>query len=83
LVSNINGERRLRVVENRVLRRIFGLQRDEVTGSWRKLCSEELHNVNYSPSKIEMMKWAGHMVRKERRETRVGYWSESQKEKVH
>jgi hypothetical protein len=38
-------EHRLRVFENRVLRRIFGPKRDEVTGEWRKLYNEELHNL--------------------------------------
>jgi hypothetical protein len=37
---------RLRVLENRVLRRIFGPKRDEVTGEWRKLHNEELHNLS-------------------------------------
>jgi hypothetical protein len=39
----LRGKHRLRVFENRVLRRIFGLKRDEVTGGWRKLLNEELH----------------------------------------
>jgi hypothetical protein len=39
-------EYKLRVFENRVLRRIFGPKRDEVTGGWRKLHNEELHNLN-------------------------------------
>jgi hypothetical protein len=51
------------VLENRVLRRIFGRKRDEVTGGWRKLHNEELHNLYSSPSIIRMiksrrMKWA-------------------------
>jgi hypothetical protein len=41
----LREEYRLRVFENRVLRRIFGLKRDEVTGGWRKLQNEELHNL--------------------------------------
>jgi hypothetical protein len=41
--------RSLRVFENRVLRRIFGPKRDEVTGGWRKLHNEELHNLYSSP----------------------------------
>jgi hypothetical protein len=41
----LREEHRLRVFENRVLRRIFGLKRDEVTGWWRKLHNEELHNL--------------------------------------
>jgi hypothetical protein len=41
----LREEHRLRVFENRVLRRIFGLKRDEVIGGWRKLHNEELHNL--------------------------------------
>jgi hypothetical protein len=44
------------VFENRVLRRIFGLKRDEVTGGWRKLHNEELHNLYSSPSIIRLAK---------------------------
>jgi hypothetical protein len=56
------------VFENNVLRRIFGSNRDEVTGSWRKLHNEELHNLYYSPSIIRMiksrtMRWGGHVAR--------------------
>jgi hypothetical protein len=56
------------VIENRVLRRIFGLKRDEVTGGWKKLHEEELHNLYSSPSIIKMiilrrMRWAGHVTR--------------------
>jgi hypothetical protein len=56
------------VFENRVLRRIFGPKRDEVTGEWRKLHSEELHNLYSSPDIIRQVKsrrirWAGHVVR--------------------
>jgi hypothetical protein len=55
------------VFENRVLRRIFGPKRDEVTGGWRKLHNEELHNLYFSPSIIRMIKsrrkrWAGNVV---------------------
>jgi hypothetical protein len=49
-------EHRLRVFENRVLRRIFGPKRDEVIGGWRKLHNEELHNLYCSPSIIRMIK---------------------------
>jgi hypothetical protein len=51
----LREEHRLRVFENRVLRR-FGPKRDEVTGDWRKLHNEELHNLYSSPSIIRMMK---------------------------
>jgi hypothetical protein len=59
---------RLRVFENRVLRRIFRLKRDEVTGDWRKLRNEEHHNLYSSSSVIRMiksrrMRWAGHVAR--------------------
>jgi hypothetical protein len=47
----LREEHRLRVFENRVLRRIFGLKRDEVTGEWRKLHNEDLHNLYSSPGK--------------------------------
>jgi hypothetical protein len=43
---------RPRVLENRVLRRIFGPRRDEVTGDWRKLQNEELHNLYSSPNSM-------------------------------
>ena len=42
-------ERKLRVFENRALRRMFGPKRDEITGEWRKLHNEELNNMYYSP----------------------------------
>ena len=46
----LREECRLRVFENRVLRRIFGPKRDEVTGEWRKLHNEELNNLYSSPN---------------------------------
>jgi hypothetical protein len=56
------------VLENRVLRRIFGPKRDEETGGWRELHNEELHNLYSSPSIIRMiksrsMRWAEHVAR--------------------
>jgi hypothetical protein len=64
----LREEHRLRVFENRVLRRIFGSQRDEVTGGWRKLHKEELHGLYYLLSivrviKARRMRWAGHVAR--------------------
>jgi hypothetical protein len=58
--------RRVRVFENRVLKRIFGSKRDEVTGGWRKL-HENIHNLYSSRSIIRMiaskgMRWAGHVA---------------------
>jgi hypothetical protein len=52
----LREEHRLRVFENRVLRRIFGPKRDEVTGEWRKLHNGELHNLYSSPGIIRQMK---------------------------
>jgi hypothetical protein len=56
------------VFENRALRR-FGPKREDVTGGWRKLHNQELHNLHSSPSIIRMimtrMRWAGHMARME------------------
>jgi hypothetical protein len=57
-----------RVFENRVLRRIFGPKRDEVTGEWRKFNKEELRDLYSSPSiitilKLKRMGWAGHLAR--------------------
>jgi PAS domain-containing protein len=62
--STLREEHILRVFENRVLRRIFGLKRDEVTGDWRKLHNEELHDFYSSPDIIRMiksrrMRWEG------------------------
>jgi hypothetical protein len=64
----LREEHRLRVFENRVLRRIFGPRRDEVTGEWRKLHNEELHILFSSPNiirqiKSRRMRWAGHVAR--------------------
>jgi hypothetical protein len=55
------------VFENKALRRIFGSKRDEVTGGWRKLHNEELHNLYSSPNirmiKHKRMRWAGNVTR--------------------
>ena len=64
----LREERRLRVFENRVLRRVFGPKRNEVTGEWRKLHSEELNDLYSLPNivrvvKSRRMRWAGHVAR--------------------
>jgi hypothetical protein len=64
----LREERRLRVFENRVLRRIFGPRRDEVAGEWRKLHNEELNDRYSLPNigwvvKSRRMRWAGHVAR--------------------
>jgi hypothetical protein len=76
------------MLENRVLRRISGLNGDEVTGEWRKLHDEELRDLYSSPSviriiKSRMMRWAGHTARRGRRGTYIGYWWESHRERAH
>ena len=63
-------KRKLRVFENRALRGIFGLKRDEVTGEWRKLNNEELNDLYCSPNnfrviKSRRMRWTGHVARVE------------------
>jgi hypothetical protein len=68
---------KLRVVENRVLRRIFGPKRDEVTGEWRKLHYDEFHSLYSSSSIIRIIKsrrmiWAGHVAGWGRRDTFIG-----------
>jgi hypothetical protein len=84
----LREEHRLRVFEKRVLSRIFGPKRDEMTGEWRKLYNKELHDVYSSPSIIRIIKsrrirWAGHVARMGRRVTLIDYWWESQRERDH
>jgi len=62
----LREERKLRVFENMVLRRIFGRRRDEVTREWRRLHKEELNDLYSSPNivrvkKSRRMRWAGHV----------------------
>jgi hypothetical protein len=52
----VREEHRLRVFENRVLRRIYGPKRDEVTGEWRQLRNEELNNLYSSPNIVRVIK---------------------------
>jgi hypothetical protein len=64
-------EYRLRVFENRVLRRVFGPKRDDVTGELRKLHNEELCDLHSSPTIVQViksrsMRWAGHVAGMER-----------------
>jgi hypothetical protein len=77
----LKEEHRLRVFENRVLRRIFELKRDDVTGEWKKLHNEELRDLYSSPSIIRIiksrrMRLAGHVAR-------IDYRWESQMKRDH
>jgi hypothetical protein len=79
LVSDIKEEHRLRVFENRVLRRIFGQRRDERKGEWRKLHNEELRDLCFSPSIIRIiksrrMRSIDHVAQMGEKGTRIRYW---------
>src|SRR5215469_1555364 len=70
LSLTLREERRLRVFENRVLRRVFGPKRDEVTGEWRKLHNEEPNDLYSLPNIVRVVKsrrigWAEHVTRME------------------
>ena len=72
-------ERKLRVFENMVLRRIFGPRRDEVTEELRRLHNEELNGLYSSPNivrviKSRRMRWAGHVARMREDRGRIGSW---------
>jgi hypothetical protein len=83
----LREEHRLRVFENRVLRRIFGPKREE-DGSWRKLHNDEFHDLYSSPNIVRVitsrrMRWAGHVARMGRGEVFKGFWLGGLKARDH
>jgi len=75
----LREERKLRLLENMVLRRIFGPRRDEVTGEWRRLHNEELNDLYSLPNIVRLIKsrrmtWAGHVARMGEERGRIGSW---------
>jgi hypothetical protein len=84
----LREECRLRVFENRVLRRICGPKWDEVAGEWRRLHNEELYALYYLPNIIRVIKsrrlrWAGHVARMGRGEVHRGFRRGNPREGVH
>ena len=84
----LGEERKLRVFENMVLRRVFGPRRDELTGEWRRLHNEELNDLYSSPNivlviKSIRMRWAGHVARMGEERGCIGSWWGNRRERDH
>jgi hypothetical protein len=84
----LGEDRRLKVSENRVLRRIFGPKKDEVIGEWRKLPNEELNDLYSSSNIVRMiksrrMRLAEHVARMGERRGYTGFWWGNLKEGDH
>jgi hypothetical protein len=79
VVAKLREEHRLRVFENRVLGRMFGPKREEVTAEWRKLQNEKLNDLHYSSNSVRVnksrnMRWAVYITRRRREGTYTGFW---------
>jgi hypothetical protein len=75
----LREERRLRVFENRVLRRIFGSKKDDVTREWGQLHNEEFNDLSCTPNTVRVIKsrrrrWAGRIACMGRGEVYTGFW---------
>jgi hypothetical protein len=84
----LREERKLRLFEKKVLRRIFRPRRDEVTGEWRRLHNEELNELYSSPNilrviKSRRMRWAGHVARMGEERGCIGSWWGNRRERDH
>ena len=84
----LREERRLRVFENRVLRRVFGPKWDEATEEWRKLHNEELSDLYSLPNIVQVvksrrMRWAGHVARMGEGRVCTGFWWGNRMERDH
>jgi hypothetical protein len=84
----LREKRRLRIVENRLLRRIFELKRDKVTEEWRRLHNEELNDMYCSPNATRVIKsrrirGAGHVTRMGGEVVNTGFWWGNLSERGH
>ena len=88
ILLTLREERKLKVFENMVLRRIFGPRKDEVTGEWRRLHNEELNDLYSSPNivrviKSRRMRWVGHVARMGEERGCIGSWWENRRKRDH
>jgi hypothetical protein len=84
----LKEEHRLRVFENRALRRIFGPKWDDVTGEWTALHKDEFYDLYSSPNIVRALKsrrisWAGQVARRGTVEVQTGFWWKDLKERDH
>jgi len=84
----LREERKLRMLENMVLRGIFGPRREEVTGEWRRLHNVELNDLYCSPNIVRVVKlrrtrWAGHVARMGKERGCIGSWWGNRRERDH